>query len=170
MIASMKRGRSGSVAIEVAMWLPVFFLLITGIIQFGKITYIYYSLKKTVNTVAAYLATQNGVNFCNGASDPIITNAINFAITGSTDGTGETAIFGLTPDMIVVTTQCIDPVTGAPGDCDTSQCGNPAGGQRPDLIIVSIPNGYMVQPRIPYILLDPIPLKPQAVLPNGGGS
>jgi hypothetical protein len=166
----MRRARSGNVALEVAMWLPVFFLLITGIIQFGKITYIYYSLKKTVNTVATYLAGQNGVNYCNGPSDPIITNAINFAITGSTDGTGTPAIFDLTPDMISVTIQCIDPATGAPGDCDTSGCGNPAGGQRPDLIIVSIPNGYMVQPRIPYILLDPIPLRPQAVMPNQGGS
>ena len=40
----MRRGRSGSMAIELAMWLPVVFLLIAGIIQFGKITYIYYSL------------------------------------------------------------------------------------------------------------------------------
>jgi hypothetical protein len=166
----MRRGRSGNVTIEVALWLPVLLLLITGTFQFGKITYTYYSLRRTLDTVASYLAAQNGVNYCNGASDPIVTNAINFAITGSTDGTGPAAITGLTPDMIVVTTQCIDPVTGAPGDCDTSQCGNPAGGQRPDLIMVSIPNGYMMQPRIPYILLDPIPLRPQSVMPNGGGS
>ena len=60
----MRRGRSGSMAIELAMWLPVMFLLIGGIVQFGKITYIYYSLQKTVTTVARYLAVQNGVNFC----------------------------------------------------------------------------------------------------------
>jgi TadE-like protein len=166
----MKRGRSGSVLVEVAMWLPFIFLLITGIIQFGKITYIYYSLKKTVNTVAAYLAAQNGVNYCDPTGDPTIVNAINFATTGTTDGSGAPAIFDLTPDMIAVTTQCIDPVTGAPGTCDTSGCGNPAGGQRPDLIVVSIPNGYLVQPRLAYILTDPIPLRPQAVMPNGGGS
>jgi hypothetical protein len=166
----MRRGCKGNVAIELAMWLPILFLLIAGTIQFGKITYTYYSLKKMVNTVAQYLASQNGVNYCNGASDPIVTNAINFAITGTTDGTGAPAITGVTPDMFTVSTQCIDPVTGTPGDCDISQCGDPAGGQRPDLIIVSMPNGYMMQPRIPYILLDPIPLRPQAVMPNGGGS
>jgi hypothetical protein len=110
------------------------------------------------------------VNYCDGAGDPIIANAINFALTGTTDGTGPTAILDLTADMISVTTQCIDPITGAPGTCDTSGCGGPAGAQRPDLIVVSIPNGYMVQPRIPYILLDPIPLKPQSIMPNGGGS
>jgi len=166
----MRRGRGGNVIVETALWIPVLLLLITGIFQFGRITYTYYSLKKTVNTVAAYLAAQNGVNYCNGAADPIITNAINFGITGTTDGSGSPAVVGLSPDMITVTTQCIDPVSGTPGDCDTSQCGNPAGGQRPDLILVSMPGGYIVQPRIPYILLDPIPLRPQAVMPNGGGS
>jgi hypothetical protein len=166
----MRRGRNGSMVIEVAMWLPVFLLLITGIIQFGKITYVYYTIRKTVNTAASYLAAQNGVNYCDLTGDATITNAINFALTGSTDGSGTAAIPDLTADMLTVTVQCIDPVTGTPGDCDTSGCGGPAGGQRPDLIMVSIPNGYIVQPRIPYILLDPIPLKPQAVMPNRGGS
>ena len=168
----MRRGRSGNMVLEVAMWLPVFFLLITGIVQFGKITYVYYTLKKTVNTVAAYVASQNGVNYCPDAGDATIANAINFALTGATDGSGTPAIPALTADMISVTARCIDPnnPTGPPIDCDFSGCGGPAGAQRPDLIVVSIPNGYLVQPRIPYILLDPIPLKPQAVMPNGGGS
>ena len=48
--APMRRGRSGSVTIELAMWLPIIFLLLAGIIQFGKITYIYYSLQKTVTS------------------------------------------------------------------------------------------------------------------------
>ena len=84
----MRRGRSGSVAIELAMWLPVMFLLIAGIIQFGKITYIYYSLQKTVTAIASYLAVQNGVNFCPDAGDPTIAAAIQFGITGTTDGSG----------------------------------------------------------------------------------
>ena len=166
----MRRGRSGSIVIEVAMWIPVFLLLITGVFQFGRITYVYYSIRKTVNTVADYLAAQNGVNYCDVTNDPTVANAINFALTGSTDGSGTASIDGLTADMITVTTQCYDPVTGAPGDCDVAGCQGPGGGQRPDLIVVSIPSGYMVQPRIPYILLDPIPLKPQAVSPNRGGS
>ena len=166
----MRRGRGGNVAIELAMWLPVLFLLISGIIQFGKITYTYYSLQKTMNTVASYLAVQNGVNFCPDAGDPTVTAAIQFALTGTTDGSGAVAITGLTPDMITVTTQCIDPVTLTLGDCAVSGCGTPVGAQRPDFITVSMPNGYMVQPRIPYILVDPIPLKPKAVMAYGGAS
>ena len=166
----MRRGRGGSGALELAMWLPVVFLLIAGIIQFGKITYIYYSLQKTMNTVASYLAVQNGVNFCPDAGDPTIAAAIQFALTGTTDGSGTTAIFTLTPDMITVTTQCLDPVTLTLGDCAVSGCGTPVGAQRPDFITVSMPNGYIIQPRIPYILLDPIPLKPKAVMAYGGTS
>ena len=166
----MRRRRSGSMAIELALWLPVMFLLIGGLIQFGKITYIYYSLQKTMNTVASLLAVQNGVNFCPDAGDPLIAAAIQFALTGTTDGSGTPAITGLTPDMITVTTQCIDPVTLTLGDCVVAGCGTPVGAQRPDFITVSMPNGYIVQPRIPYILVDPIPLRPKAVVAYGGGS
>jgi hypothetical protein len=166
----MKRGRGGNVAVELALWLPVLFLLIGGVIQFGKITYTYYSLQKTMNTVASYLAVQNGVNFCPDAGDPTITAAIQFALTGTTDGSGPVAITGLTADMITVTTQCIDPVTLAPGDCAAVGCGTPVGAQRPDFITVSMPNGYIVQLRLPYILTDPIPLRPKAVMAYGGGS
>jgi hypothetical protein len=166
----MRRGRGGSVAIELAMWLPVVFLLIGGLIQFGKITYIYYSLQKTMHTIASYLAVQNGVNFCPDASDPTIAAAIQFGLTGTTDGSGTVAITGLTADMITVTTQCIDPVTLTAGDCAVSGCDTPVGAQRPDFITVSMPNGYIIQPRIPYILVDPIPLKPKAVMAYGGAS
>ena len=166
----MRRGRSGSMTIELAMWLPVLFLLIAGIIQFGKITYIYYSLQKVMNTVASYLAVQNGVNFCPDASDPNIAAAIQFALTGTTDGSGTPAILDLTANMITVTAQCIDPVTLTLGDCAVSGCDTPVGAQRPDFISVSMPNGYIVQPRIPYILVDPIPLKPKAVVAYQGGS
>ena len=104
------------------------------------------------------------------ASDPAIAAAIQFGITGTTDGSGAPAITGLTADMITVTTQCLDPVTLTLGDCAVSGCDTPVGAQRPDFITVSMPDGYIVQPRIPYILVDPIPLKPQAVMAYGGGS
>ena len=49
--------------LELAMWLPVFFLLNAGIIQFGKITYLYYPLRKIEYTVARSVSIQSGVNF-----------------------------------------------------------------------------------------------------------
>ena len=167
----MRRNRRiGSVAIEVALWLPVLFLLIGGTVQFGKITYTYYTLQKIVNSAASYLAVQNGVNFCPDAGDANIAAAFNFALTGTTDGSGTPLVSGLTADMLTVTTQCIDPVTLTLGDCAVSGCGTPVGAQRPDFITVSMPNGFVMQPRIPYLLVDPIPLRPKAVVAYGGGS
>ena len=170
MLAHKRRRQSGSMAIEVAMWLPVMFLLIVGTLQFGKITYTYYTLTKIVNTAAAYLAAQSGVNFCPDAGDANITAAFNFAVSGASDGSGTPIITDLTADMLTVTTQCIDPTTGELADCAVSGCSTPVGAQRPDFITVSLPNGYTVQPRIPYLLLDPIPLRPKSTVAYGGGS
>jgi len=152
------------------MWLPFLFLLISGIVEFGKVTYLYYTLQKIVTTAASYLAVQNGVNFCPDGGDPAIAAAIQFALTGSTDGSGPPVIPDLTADMLAVTTQCIDPVTLALGDCAVSGCGTPVGAQRPEFLTVSIPIGYQVRLRIPYLLTDPIPLRPKATVAYGGGS
>jgi len=153
--------------LEAALWIPILTLLVVGMIQLGKITYLYYTLKKTVYSAARYLATEQGTNFCD-PGDPNIQAAIQFALTGTTDGSGTPIIANLTPDMFQVTPECVDPVSGAPGACDLSACG-PAGGPQPDYIVVNLPNGYPVQPRIPFLTLDPIPLKPSAAVPGGGG-
>ena len=106
----MKRQSSGSVTLETAIFLPVMMLLIVGMIQFGKITYTYYALRNTVYTAARYLSVQRNTNFCDPA-DPNIVAAVNFAVTGTTDGTGVPLITNLTPDMLQVSTECI--VNGA---------------------------------------------------------
>ena len=164
----MKRARNGNFVLETALWTLLLTVLIVGMVQVGKITYLYYTLKKTVYSAARYLATQQGTNYCD-QSDGNIQSAVQFALTGATDGTGTALIPNLTPDMLLVTAECVDPVSGAPGPCDVSGCNGPAGGPRPDYIVVSIPNGYMVTPRIPFLTLDPIPLKPSVAVPAGGG-
>ena len=78
----MRRGRSGNAAIELAMWLPILLLLITGVIQFGKITYIYYSLKKTVNTVAVVDALSP-----NTATPMTVLGFRQFLVQPAADGT-----------------------------------------------------------------------------------
>ncbi len=153
-------------ALEALLWIPVMVLLIVGMVQFGKITYTYYTLRKAVYSAARYLAVQQGVNFCDPANDAAINAAIQFAITGSSDGSGTPVVTNLTPDMFQVTTQCVDPATGVAGACDTSGC--PAVTARPDYIMVSMPNGYLVQPRIPIVTLDPILLRPYVLVPFGG--
>jgi Flp pilus assembly protein TadG len=160
----MRGGRKGNVVLETALWMPILFLLIAGMIQFGRLTYLDYVLTKIVNSAAQNLANSQNVNFCDPA-DPVTVAAINNAINDP--GTGNPLIVNLTADMLVVTTGCLD-ATGAIGTCDTSGCQAVQGPQRPAYISVAIPAGYTVPLRIPYINLDPVLLRPSASAPFQG--
>jgi len=162
----MRRGRRGNMLVEAALWIPVMTLLVVGMIQVGKITYLYYSLKKSVYAAARYLSVQQGVNFCDLTDDPNVAAAFQFAVTGTADGSGTPLISNFTTDMLQATAECVDAVSGVPGPCDTSGC--PPAVARPDYILVSMPTGYQVQPRIPFITLLPIQLKPSVMVPFEG--
>jgi hypothetical protein len=164
----MRRGRRGNTILELAMFLPVLLLLLVGMVQLGKITYVYYTLKKSLYAGATFLASQQGVNFCDDA-DPLIAAAREFALTGTTDGSSPAIIPDLTADQIQVQTECVDPTTQAPGTCAlVCDLAAAAGSQKPDYIIFSILGGYQVAPRFPFMLVDPIPLRPQIRIPYGG--
>jgi Flp pilus assembly protein TadG len=162
----MRRGRGGNMVLELAMWIPILLLLIVGMIQIGKWTYLDAVLSKIMYSAARQLSVQQGLNFCD-AADPATQAALTNAI--SDPATGEPLISNLTVDLLQVTTQCVD-ATGAAGACDVSGCNSPAGAQRPDFITVSMPGGYTIQPRIPYILLNPFQLRPTVTVPFGGSS
>lgn len=164
----MRRRRRGNMLIEAALWIPLMVLLIVGMVQVGKITYLYYSLKKAVYSAARYLSLQQGVNFCDLTNDASVTAALQFAVTGTSDGSAPPLISNLTTDMFAVSAECVDAATGAPGPCSVSGC--PTVSVRPDYILVTMPNGYLVQPRIPFITLDPIALRPFVMVPFGGTS
>jgi hypothetical protein len=151
---------------EATLWIPIMALLIVGMIQVGKITYLYYSLKKSVYAAARYLSVQQGVNFCDPANDPSVAAAFQFAVTGTADGSGTPLISNFTTDMLQVTPECVDAASGVPGPCDTSAC--PTIMLKPDYIVVNMPGGYQVQPRIPFITLLPISLAPSIMVPFGG--
>jgi len=161
-------GRRGNTIIETAMLMPVLLLLLVGMAQIAKITYTYYTLRKTVYAIATYLSTQQAVNFC-VPGDPTITAAINFGLTGTTDASQPVFVTGLTASMILVTAESLDPLSGAPTSY-ASQCSGALGfaGAPPDQIVVSIPNGYILQPRIPFLPVDAIPLKPEVKVPYEG--
>ena len=161
-----RRHTAGNYVLEAALFIPIVTLLIVGMVQFGKITYTYYSLRKAVYSAARYLSVQQGVNFCDLADDPNVTAALNFAVTGTADGSGAPLITGFTSDMLQVTTQCVDPASGTPGPCSNPGC--PTVAQRPDYIMVSIPNGFQVTPRIPAVTLQPFNLYPYVTVPFGG--
>jgi len=98
------------------MWMPFLMLLVSGLITFGRITYLEYVLQKIVYTAARTLAVGQNLNFCDGA-DPAVAAALANAINDP--ATGEPLVIALTSDMLVVTTRCYD-ANGVLGDCDIS--------------------------------------------------
>jgi hypothetical protein len=164
----MRRRQKGNMILESALWIPAATILIVFVIQFGKITYTYYALRNSVYTTARYLSVQQGVNFCDLTGDPTIQSAIQFGVTGTTDGAAPPLIGNFTADKVAVNIACVDPASGVVGPCDTSVCGGPAGSPRPDYIVVTIPGGYPVTPRMLFLTLDPIPLAPSVTMPFGG--
>lgn len=163
----MRRRTGGNMVLEGLLWIPVIVLLVVGTIQLGKISYTYFALRKAVFSAARYLAVQQGVNFCDLADDVNAQNALNFAVNDP--NTGTPLINGLTTDMLSISTECVDPVSGAVGACDISGCGAAAGAQRPDYVIVSV-NGFAITPRIPGLTLDPVVLHPSVTVSFGGSS
>jgi TadE-like protein len=165
----MRNRRYGSAALETVMVLPFLFVLLLGTVEIGKITYTYYTLHKIMYSLARYLGTQQGTNFCDPA-DPNIVAAKNFALTGTADASGTPIISNFTADMIAIRAERLNAQAGTLGECDCSSsgCDASAGGLSPDFIAVSIPNGYEVTPHILFLPADPIPLKPEVRIPYGG--
>jgi Flp pilus assembly protein TadG len=163
----MRRRAKGNVALETAIFIPVLLLLIVGIVQIGKVTYLYYTLKKIVYAAARQVAVQQSINFCDVTNDQAAQTALNFALN---DTSGTPIIANLT--TLQIATQCTDPgnVGGAMVPCDTSNCDALSVAARPDFVTVSIPGGYPVNVVIPFISPIPVTLNPTVTVPFGGVS
>ncbi len=164
-----RRAQRGNTVVETALFLPLLFLFLMGMVELGRITYIYFTLHKMLYTVARYVGTQQGVNFCN-ESDATVAAAKNLALTGTEDASTGPILANLTPDLVQVRIERYNAGTGQLDTCDCSAtgCDVSTGGQAPDYLVVTVPDGYQVQLRIPYLTLSPIPLKPQIRVPYGG--
>lgn len=163
------RGARGSTALETILFLPLLLLLFMGMVELGRLTYTYYSLHKMLTTLARYAGTQQGVNFCD-EEDATLQAVKNLVFTGSEDGSGEPLLAGLTPDRVEIRIERYNPDTGELEQCACAVpgCNVAEGGLAPDSLVVSVPDGYPIQLRIPYLGLSPIPLKPQVRVPYGG--
>jgi TadE-like protein len=154
--------------LEAALFIPVLVLLIVGMVQIGKVTYLYYTLKKIVYAAGREVAVQQGVNFCGDvAADATAQAAINLAVN---DASGTPIIANL--PAIQIATQCTDAANpgGALIPCDTSNCDALSLGQRPDFLVVTLDGGYAVQVRIPFLNPIPVTLNPSVTVPFGGVS
>ncbi len=159
----------GSILLESVLYLPLFFLLLVGMIELARVSYTYYSIHKILYTIARYAGTRQGVNFCDTA-DATLTAVKNLALTGDAGDAGTPYINGLEADMIQVRIERRNSETGELEACECAVpgCDAAAGGIAPEFIVVSIPDGYPVQLRFPSLTLDPIPLRFQIRVPFGG--
>src|SRR6476660_1184389 len=135
-VAPMRRRRGGSV-LEIALFVPILFTLLVGMVQIGKITYVYYTLRKTLYTMGRFVAAQQGVNFCDDA-DAAVLAAKNFALSGnSSEDATSTLLPALTADLITVSAERFDPESGVPVACDCSVtgCDTANGGGSPDFVV-----------------------------------
>ena len=164
----MRRKRErGNMILETVIFMPFLFILLVGMLRVGEITYLDYQIKKALFTTAQYLATQQGVDFCSDSTG-LIAAAKNFGLTGTSDGSVGSFLPSLTIDQVDVAAECYDPSTQTVSTCNLPCDGAAANVVRPDFIVVSIPSGYTVNPRIPYLLNQEIPLKPFVRVPFGG--
>jgi Flp pilus assembly protein TadG len=153
--------RRGNMAIEAALFIPVLVLFIVGMVQFGKVTYVYYTLKKMVWSAGRQLSVQQGVNYCDFANDTTAQAAIAFALN---DAAG-------TPIIAEVTTLNVSPQCAeADGTLTACVCEEGAARPTPAHLLVTIPDGYTVQVRIPFLNPIPVTLQPFALVPFGGVS
>src|SRR5437763_3618382 len=117
----MKRTRGGAM-LESVLILPIVLSLLIGTMELARITYTYYMLQKVMYSLARYLGTQQGVNFCD-SQDASVIAAENYALTGSTASSDNPVVPGLTLDMFQVRAERYDPISQQMVVCDCSAAG-----------------------------------------------
>jgi Flp pilus assembly protein TadG len=154
------RRRRGNMVLEMVAVIPLFLLLIVGMVQFGKITYQYFAVKKLIYAAGRQVGVQQGVNFCDVPNDATAQAAITTALN---DPTGNPIVPQLT--TVSITAECADP-SGALAACTSCPDINP----QPGYLLVTVPEGFSFQIRLPYLNPIDISMQPYALVPFGGVS
>jgi hypothetical protein len=165
-----RTSQRGNSLLEAVLFLPILMMLLWGLIEFGRITYTFYTLHKMLQTVARYTAQQPGLNFCD-ESDVQLTQAKTFALRGAGESAGADIITNLTADQIRIRLERVDPDTAQLGECECSStgCDIAQGGRHPDFIVVSFTDGFPMRPNIPFFnAAETFALRPLVRMPVGG--
>lgn len=161
--------RRGSSLLETAMFVPVLILLLVGMAEIGRVTYVYYTLHKTLYNVARLVGTRPGANLCD-AGDAEVLSAKNWAVSGAGDGSGQPILNNLTAELISIRVERQEPDSDFLGECECSLsgCDIGAGGRSPDFVVASIPDGFPVSITIPYLTVQTVVFRPTVRVPFGG--
>ena len=160
--------RRGNAFIETAMFVPLLVLLLVGMSEIARVTYVYYSAQKALYGLARLVATRQGANLCDEA-DAEMVMAKNFALTGSSEG-GDPLINGLSPNLVQVRLERQESGSDAIGQCECSLTGCDVvnGARPPDFVVVTVPDGFNVTLTIPYLMQETVTFRPSVRVPYGG--
>jgi hypothetical protein len=155
--------------LEAIMIAPILLALLVGTVELARITYTYYMIEKLMSNLGRFLGTQQGVNFCD-SQDPTVQGAINYALTGDASSSDNPIVQGLTPSMLQVRIERVDPVSQQllECDCSASGCDTSQGGLPPQYIVVSLADGYPVRPVFWGFSATDFVLRPGVTVPYGG--
>jgi len=161
--------RRGGALLETALFLPIILALLMGTVELARVTYTYYMLERLMYTVARYIGTQQGVNFCDD-QDLTVQAGINYALTGTTESADNPVVPGLTPAMFQIRIERYDTAGQqlVACDCSPAGCDPSQGGLSPAFIVVSLANGFPVHPVFWGFSVDPFPLRPSVRVPYAG--
>lgn len=164
-----RRGQQrGNALIETAMMVPILIVLLVGTTEIGRVTYLYYTVHKELYDLARLVATTQGANLCDSADQAVVA-AKNFALSGSSDS-NQPIVAGVTADIVQIRLERLE--TGADilseCDCSLTGCDTSQGGQPPEYVVVSIPDGFPIQVNIPFLLTQTVTFRPTVRVPFGG--
>lgn len=165
----LRNRRRGTSLLEAALFIPFLLLLLLGMMEFGRVTYTYYQLQKTLYAFARFAGTQQNINFCD-SSGASYQQALALALTGTGDANATPLIGGLDATNLRVRVERYNPTSSAIEECDCSSngCDPSQGGGPPGYIYVDLAQGYPFSFRVPGIQTDPILLRPSVRVPFGG--
>lgn len=155
-----------------AFQIPLIMAMLFGVVEIGRMFYVYHSLQKALRGGAAFLARSTGTEYCLAGS-PALEDARNLIVYGNLQGEGTPVVQGLTPDMIEILPERV--VAGSTGviAClcteDPESCDPSSGGRAPDFIVVNLGSGFPLAVPFPYVNLGTINLKVSVRMPLTGG-
>ena len=143
-----------------------------GMVEIGRMFYVYHSLQKAVRGGAGLLARASNVAYCD-VNDLTIQDVRNFIVYGNLQGLGTPVVQGLTTDMIQVLPERNSAgstdVTGCICDADAESCDTSSGGRAPDFVVVNLRDGFPLAVPFPFMNIGTINLRVSVRMPVTGG-
>ena len=161
---------------ELAILVPILFLMMFGVYQLARVFYTYHTLQKAFRGGAGILARTSNVNYCD-PGDPAMLSTQNIVVFGNPQGQGDPVVQGLTVDMVQITPERV--TSGATVQCDcgsgnADSCDITSGGRAPDFVVVNniggtTPLGFPLSVLFPYVNLGTINLRVSVRMAVTGG-